>query len=261
MDKWQGKTAVVTGASAGIGAEIVKDLARNGINVVGLARRPEMIEEFAKEIEGTGFGKIYAYKCDVSSLDSIKETFKWIEDKFGVINILVNNAGIGKKTTILNDNHEVDNHFVDIINTNFTGLVHVTRHAYLLMKKSEDFCKIINICSITGHNVMSFMNNFEGQEANVYHGTKHAVKATTEILRQELIALKNDKIRVSSVSPGIVETDFFHAGKFIAETDKIKDVSPALNSSDVSSVILYLLQIPYHVNITEVIIKSVMEPF
>lgn len=102
-----------------------------------------------------------------------------------------------RKTTILNDNHEVDNHFIDIINTNFTGLVHVTRHAYLLMKKSDDFCKIINICSITGHNVMSFMNNFEGQEANVYHGTKHAVKATTEILRQELIALKNDKIRVS----------------------------------------------------------------
>jgi len=96
MDKWQGKTAVVTGASAGIGAEIVKDLVKNGINVVGLARRPEIIEAFAKEIEGTGYGKIYAYKCDVSSLDSIKETFKWIEDKFGVINILVNNAGIGR---------------------------------------------------------------------------------------------------------------------------------------------------------------------
>jgi len=90
MEKWQGKTAVVTGASAGIGAAIVKDLARNGINVIGLARRPEKVEELAKEEFS---GKVYGYKCDVTDLQSIKDAFKWIEQKFSQIHILINNAG------------------------------------------------------------------------------------------------------------------------------------------------------------------------
>lgn len=62
------------------------------------------------------------------------------------------------------------------------------------MKKSDDYSMIININSVAGHKVPFFS---DGQQSNVYHGTKHAVTATTEILRQELIALKNDKIRVS----------------------------------------------------------------
>lgn len=92
MDKWKGKIAVVTGASVGIGEAIVKDLANKGITVIGLARRPEKIEEYAKELSE---GQIFSYKCDVSDLESIKSAFHWIEEKFGVINILINNAGIG----------------------------------------------------------------------------------------------------------------------------------------------------------------------
>ena len=92
MDKWKGKIAVVTGASVGIGEAIVKDLSRQGITVIGLARRPEKIEEYASKLSE---GQIFARKCDVSDLESIKTAFQWIEEKFGVINILVNNAGIG----------------------------------------------------------------------------------------------------------------------------------------------------------------------
>lgn len=150
MEKWKGKVAVVTGASAGIGAAIVEDLAKHGLTVVALARRPEKIEENVKKFPES-YGKVFAKRCDVSSLPSIKETFEWISQKFGVVNVLVNNAGIGRRTTILNDDSEVDQQFADIINTNFTGLVHATRHAYLLMKKSDDYSIIININSITGH--------------------------------------------------------------------------------------------------------------
>lgn len=95
MEKWTGKVAVVTGASAGIGAAIVEDLAKNGIVVIGLARRPQKIEENVKNFPA-GYGKVYARACDVSSLESIKETFEWIESEFGAVNILVNNAGIGR---------------------------------------------------------------------------------------------------------------------------------------------------------------------
>lgn len=193
MEKWVGKIAVVTGASAGIGAEIVKDLSRNGINVIGLARRPEKVEEIAKEL-GKTTGSVYAYKCDVSDLQSIKAAFKWIEEKFKVVHILINNAGIIRNIKILTDD-DVSDKINDIINTNFAGLVHVTREAYRLMKSSNDYGMIINVNSNAGHKV-PFPTN-PSVSHNVYHGTKHAVTATSEVLRQELICQENDKIRVS----------------------------------------------------------------
>lgn len=181
MEKWVGKLAVVTGASAGIGAAI------------GLARRVENIEAITSDLGETP-GKVFAYKCDVSDLQSVKSAFAWIEGKFGSIQILVNNAGIGRNVSILNDD-DVDESLKQVIDTNFTGLVLTTRQAYQLMKKSDDYGYIVNINSIVGH-VLPFPT--EGiSKSNVYSGTKHAVTATTEILRQELICMKNDKIRVS----------------------------------------------------------------
>jgi NADP+-dependent farnesol dehydrogenase len=95
MDKWKGKVAVVTGASAGIGAAIVKDFAKNGIIVVALARRASRIEENVKDFPES-YGKVHARSCDVTDLQSIKDTFDWIEQELGSVNILVNNAGIGR---------------------------------------------------------------------------------------------------------------------------------------------------------------------
>lgn len=101
----------------------------------------------------------------------------------------------------------------DVINTNFTGLVHATRQAYGLMKKSDDYSLIVNINSIAGHKV-PFPAHSDGQQANVYHATKHAVTAVSEILRQELIFMKNEKIRVTvsklfSIAINACENKFF----------------------------------------------------
>lgn len=172
MEKWRGKNAVVTGASAGIGAEIVKDLARSGVNVVGLARRPEKVEEIAKEL-GEVSGKILAYKCDVSSLQSIKDAFKWIEDKVGVVHILVNNAGVIRNVKILSED-DVSEELNEVINTNFSGLVHVTHEAFRLMKKSNDYGMIINVNSNAGHRI-SFPKSADVSH-NVYHGTKVSIE-------------------------------------------------------------------------------------
>lgn len=196
MEKWSGKNAVVTGASAGIGAEIVKSLAKSGINVIGLARRPEKIEELAKQLGETP-GQVHAYKCDVSQLQSIKDAFKWIEEKFQVVHILVNNAGVLRNIKILTDD-DVSGKIDEVINTNFSGLVHVTRAAYPLMKRSNDHGMIININSNAGHKIPFPMS--PNVSHNVYHGTKFAVTATSEVLRQELICQDNDKIRVTVTS-------------------------------------------------------------
>lgn len=193
MEKWNGKVAVVTGASAGIGAHILRSLARNGITVVGLARRAELIEEIIRDLGETS-EKVFAFKCDVSNLQSIKEAFKWIEEKFGVIHILVNNAGVVRNIKILTD-EEVSDKISEVINTNFAGLVHVTREAFRLLKKSQDYGMIININSNAGHKV-PFPTNKDVSH-NVYHGSKFAVTATSEVLRQELINMENDKIRVT----------------------------------------------------------------
>jgi len=152
VDKWIGKIAVVTGSSGGIGAAIFKEFARQGIHVIGLARRSEKVEEIIKEL-GVTKGKTYSYKCDVSNPESVEETFKWIEKNFGKVHILVNNAGIGRKCNVLDENPESFNKMNEVIDTNLRGLLHCTRKAYTLMKKSNDYGLIINMNSVLGHMV------------------------------------------------------------------------------------------------------------
>ena len=95
MDRWVGKIALVTGASAGIGASITEELAKAGVKVFGLARRAEKIEELKKKV-GSVKGEIIPLKGDVSKQDDVIAAFKTIKEKFGKIHILVNNAGISR---------------------------------------------------------------------------------------------------------------------------------------------------------------------
>jgi NADP+-dependent farnesol dehydrogenase len=283
MESWKGKFAVVTGASAGIGAEIVKDLAKNGINVIGLARRPEMIDEYGKAVVGENYGKIYSYKCDVSSLESIKAAFKWIEEKFSVIHIIVNNAGVLKNINILGEK-DYSKEIEQTINTNFTGLVHCTHEAYQLIKNSNDYGLIINVNSNAGHKIF-FPGN--GVSHNVYHSSKFAVTAACEVMRQELIMQENDKVRVTvslqkilffffqksqkiiknfpqnsrhqSISPGVVTTDIFQSGGY--QQGSHYTALPSIQPADVSNAIMFLLTTPHYVNITELTIKHVSQRF
>lgn len=213
MDKWIGKIAVVTGCSAGIGKAIVKDLAKAGVHVVGLARRNEKIEEFAKELGETS-GKIYARKCDVSDMQSIKETFQWIEQQFGSISILFN-AAILYNGNILDPGDDAMEQLNSVINTNFTGAVQCSREAIRLIEKSCDYGLVININSIAG-NYVPF-----GMGSNVYAASKHALRAFTEVLRHELVTKKNNKIRVSNLSPGVVETEMAVAAGMVSDASLI----------------------------------------
>jgi len=190
-DKWIGKVAVVTGSSAGIGAAIFKDFAAAGIHTIGLARRVERVEEIIKQLGATK-GKAYAYKCDVSDPKSVTAAFKWITDKFGVVNILVNNAGIVRSVNILDESDEAFDKMNEVLDTNVRGLTQCTREAYRLMKKSEDYGLIVNINSVAGHIVPNL-----GMSMNIYPASKHAVTALTESIRQELVNAGDKKVRVT----------------------------------------------------------------
>lgn len=106
MERWSGKVALVTGASAGIGAAITEELVKHGVKVVALARRVEKIEELKKKW-GAVKGEVFPLKGDVSKEEEITKTFEWIKKKFGKIHILVNNAGIIRLGAPLLSEHQV----------------------------------------------------------------------------------------------------------------------------------------------------------
>lgn len=244
MEKWIGKNVVVTGASSGIGAAVAQVLAAKGMTVIGLARRIEKVEELAENSKG----RIFAYKCDVSDLKSIKEAFKWIEEKFDIISVIINNAGKTAFVKVTDDGDDVGEQLESVINTNLTGLVHCSREAIRLIKKSGDYGMVINVSSVQD-SVIPF-----GIPRNIYPCTKHALKAFSEVLRQELIMNGDEKIRVANLSPGAVKTEFRAAqpGNFFAKF-------PELSSENVADSIVYLLSTPYNVNVTQLTIKPVGE--
>jgi len=166
MEKWSGKTAIVTGASAGIGDAIVRDLVKYGINVVALARRMERLKTLKDQLKDET-GKVIPIKCDVSDKASIDAAFEQIEKEVGTVQILVNNAGILLVHGIFGDDDDKTDEIISsTININFLGLVRVARKGYKLIKKSDDYGIIINIGSIVGHNASMELIT------NVYAGEK-----------------------------------------------------------------------------------------
>lgn len=184
MDRWAGKVAVVTGASAGIGAAIVVDLVKAGMIVVGLARRKDRVEQLQSQIPTDVAGKLYAVQCDVSDDSSVVETFKWISIEFGAIHVLINNAGIGGGGGAITDEGN-EEYLKSIIQTNLWGLVLCTKKAIEIMKREKvTGAHIININSKLGYKV-SYVNTTSRPFWSVYPASKFAVTALTEVLRQE----------------------------------------------------------------------------
>lgn len=186
MERWRGKVAVVTGASAGIGGATVVKLVEAGMQVVGLARRLEKVEELNKTLTGKP-GKLHPYKCDVTNETEIISSFKWIQDNIGPIHVLINNAGVARPTTLIDGSTE---EWRKVIETNLIGLSICTREAVKQMQQNEIAGQIVHVNSVAGHYVPPIAFN------NVYPATKHAVRALAETLRQEL-NLFDSQIKVS----------------------------------------------------------------
>lgn len=183
MQRWEGKVAVVTGASSGIGAAIVVDLVKAGMTVVGLARRKERVEELRSQVPVDASDKLYSYKCDVSNDAEVVDAFAWISTKFGAIHVLVNNAGISRPSAITDEGNEED--LKSVLQTNLWGVVICTKKAVEIMKREKVVGgHIININSVAGHSVIDPYPQAK-QQINVYSASKFGVTALTETLRQE----------------------------------------------------------------------------
>ncbi|XP_037943978.1 farnesol dehydrogenase-like [Teleopsis dalmanni] len=180
MERWLKSVAVVTGASSGIGAAIAKDLANAGLIVVALARRIERVEEIRAELSPKVQPNFYAIKCDVTDRNAVNETFDWIEENLGGIDILINNAGtLFTGQIVTADIDKMQN----VLQTNIMGVVLCTQRAFKSMKARKVDGHIVNINSITGHYIPSLA---EPLMMNIYPASKYAITAINEIVRQEV---------------------------------------------------------------------------
>lgn len=195
MGKLQGKVAVVTGASKGIGAAIAVALGAEGANVVvNYANDKAGADIVASKIKASG-GKAISVKADVSKAEEVSALFDETEKSFGKIDILVNNAGVYEFRPL----EAIDEqHFRRQFETNVLGLLLATQQAIPLM--NGDGGSIINVSSIAAFNPPA--------AGSVYSATKASVDAITRSLAQEL---GPRKIRVNSLSPGVTETEGLRA--------------------------------------------------
>nr|CAD7614220.1 unnamed protein product [Timema genevievae] len=187
MLRWSGRVAVVTGASSGIGAAIAEELVKQGLQVVGLARRLDRLEELRDQIQDAP-GKFHPIKCDITNEEDILAAFEWTKEHLNGVDILVNNAGVGTIQTLIEN---TTSELRKILDVNVLGLSICTREAVKSMReRGIDDGHIIHINSVAGHCYSDFPS------IHFYSGSKHAVTVLTEGLRRELVQL-NSHIRVT----------------------------------------------------------------
>ncbi|MCB7302507.1 3-oxoacyl-[acyl-carrier-protein] reductase [Bariatricus massiliensis] len=203
----EGKIAVVTGASRGIGKAIAKKLAAQGASVViNYNGSADKAEEVKAEIESAG-GKAMVMQCNVADFAACEQFIKEIVDTFGRIDILVNNAGITRDGLMMRMSEE---DFADVIDTNLKGTFHCIRFASRQMMKQRSG-RIINMSSVVGVAGNAGQVNYSASKAGVIGMTKSAAKE-----------LASRGITVNAIAPGFIETDMTNA-----LSDKVKEATLA----------------------------------
>jgi NADP-dependent 3-hydroxy acid dehydrogenase YdfG len=230
------RTAVVTGASSGIGAATARALAAEGYAVLCAARRTDRIESLAQDIGGT------AITCDVTSPESVAALAEAVGDS---LHVLVNNAGgaFGLGAVADADPDEWRHMF----EVNVIGLLNVTRALLPALRASGDGV-IVNVGSTAGRIA------YEGGAG--YTAAKHGTQVVTETLRLELVG---EPIRVSEIAPGMVRTEEFALNRFEGDQSRADavyaGVPDPLVAEDVADAIAWIATRPSHVNIDELVIK------
>ena len=236
------KTALITGATSGIGMATAKLLAVNNFNLIITGRRNQRLSEFKQEIEKTSSSKVLALNFDVRNRNEVVKAIESIPTEWRAIDVLVNNAGLASGLSHVQDGDIED--WDKMIDTNIKGLLYITKEVAPLMINRKTG-HIVNISSIAGHEVY--------ERGNVYCATKHAVEALTKGMRIDMV--KHD-IKVTSIAPGMAETEFsivrFHGNTEAAK--KVYEGFSPLMAEDIADAILYVITRPAHVCINEMLI-------
>ncbi|XP_050496263.1 farnesol dehydrogenase-like isoform X14 [Bombus huntii] len=234
MNRWSGKIAVVTGSSSGIGLAISTALVSHDIKVVGLGRRKDKLRDAAAEI---GKDKFFPIECDVTNEEDILKVFKWIDEKFGRLDIVVNNAGVVCVTPIIDSKTE---EYRRVIDTNLIAPAIFAREAVKAMKKCNACGHIINISSIAGLHLEGI-----AIPIGMYGPSKYGLRALGIQLRHEIIAAKLN-VKITNISPGAVMTDMVRSVRDVVSNNFI------LKVGDIAEAVIYALGTPETVEIPEI---------
>ena len=191
--QFEGKSAIVTGATRGIGKAIALELAKRGANVAfNYAKSADEAEKLKAEIENSGV-KCYAAQCDVANTEAAAEFVKQTQSEFGTVDFLVNNAGITRDTLIL---RMKEDDWDSVIDTNLKGAWNFSKAVLRPMMKNESGGSILNISSISGIVGMLGQTNYSASKAGMIGLTKSLAKE-----------IASRKITVNALALGLIETE------------------------------------------------------
>jgi len=243
----EGKTALITGASSGIGAATALKLAANGAKVGLAARRTERLQEIVSQISRAG-GQAIALEMDVVDVASVQAGVSRLAEAFGSIDIVFNNAGLMPLSDI--DALKTDE-WHRMVDVNIKGVLNTTAAVlpHMIGQKSGH---IVNTSSIAGRKVFGGLT--------VYCATKHAITALSDGMRIELG--KKHNIRVTCVQPGAVETELYDQISDPAARQQMEDLKTQmefLKAEDIAETVLFAVQSPRHVDIAEVFVMPTQQ--
>ncbi len=242
MRALDGRIVVVTGASSGIGEATAKAVVAAGARVVLAARRVDRLERLAA---GFDAARVAVQPTDMRVEADVVRLIAVARERFGGVDVLVNNAGLGRRAPLTSGPTEA---WREMLEVNVLGLCIATREAIQDMERRGVAGHVVHVSSMAGHRI-------PGPDGGVYAASKFAVRALTEALRVELRA-KGSPIRVSAISPGHVETEF--AGVFQGDAEKGAETyrrMKALEPRDVADAIVWAVTQPPHVEVHDVLVR------
>jgi NADP-dependent 3-hydroxy acid dehydrogenase YdfG len=243
-----GRVALVTGASSGIGAATARSLAAAGARVAMAARRSDRLKELVERVRHAG-GEAAAVSADVAEQASAEQMVAATIDRFGRLDILVNNAGVMMLARFTDGSPEDWRRMLEV---NLLGLFYATRSALPHLKRSGRG-HVVNVSSVAGR--IGFPTGA------VYSATKFGVVGFSETLRHELLA---DKIRVTVIEPGAVESELIDHVTDPASKANLHTWQASmriLKSEDIAQAILYAVSQPEHVSVNELLVRPTDQDF
>ena len=243
MELLRDKVVLVTGASSGIGREAAKHLVTKGATVIACARRFDRLQKLQSEVGDKEH--LHIMQVDMRSEENIREMFAKIKEQFAGVDILINNAGVSHRSPLLDGDTEL---WREMLEVNVLSLCICTREAIQQMQDKQVDGHIVHISSMAAHRVPP--------GGGVYAATKHAVKALTESLRKEL-RVSGSNIRITSISPALVKTALMTSYLKNEEASNMFTTTKVLDADDVVAAIIYALTQPPHVQVHDILVRSV----